>query len=55
MVATSRSGRDGIKVVTGSMAPEYPQVSRYGGTSTNDIFVEETDGEGSGLAVYCLF
>ena len=46
---TSRSGRDNIGAIGGSLGSASLQVSPDGGTSTNEIFVEKTDWEGSGI------
>ena len=53
MGTTPRSGRDSIRDIDGSTASASLQVSPDGGLLNNDIFVEKTDREGSGLAVYC--
>ena len=53
MGTTPRSGIDSIRAIDGITASDFPQVSPDGGTLTNDIYVEKTDGEGSRIAVYC--
>ena len=53
MGTTPRSGRYRIRDIGGITASVYLQVSPDGGTLNNDIYVEKTDGEGSGLDVYC--
>ena len=53
MGATPISVRDSIRDIDGITASVYLQVSPDGGTLNNDIYVQKTDGEGSGLDVYC--
>ena len=54
LVTTPISVRNCIIAISGSTDIESLQVSRNYGPSTNDIFVDKIDGEGSGLAVYCF-
>ena len=53
MGTTPGIDRDRIRAIYIITASAYLQVSPDGGPFTNDIFVEKTDGEGSGLYVYC--
>ena len=49
MGTTTGRGRTVIRVVTGNKYLATLQVLNDGGYSTNEILVEKTDGEGSGL------
>ena len=53
MVPPSGCSGDSIGDIVGVKALETLQVARDNGSSTNDIIMEKSDGEGGGLVVYC--
>ena len=53
MGTTPRIGRNSIGAIYRITASASLQVSPDGGTLTNGIFLDKTDGEVSGLYVYC--
>ena len=49
----SDRGGDSIIIIIGVKASAALQVTRDGGSSDNDIFMEKADGRGDGISVYC--